>query len=85
MSITVLHPTQEQAASAMLSGYDLKCHWPMLRSQLLEQWTQLSESDLDVTGPNAPRIAALIESKYGISSQLVENYLANFVRTMPWK
>lgn len=77
--------TLRDALEKQLIGtrYDLRCHWPMLRIQLLEQWTMLTEHDLDISGPNAQRIAALIERKYGISSQLVENYLANFARTMP--
>jgi len=65
------------------TSYDLRCNWPMLRSQLLQQWTLLTEYDLEITGPNATYIAGLIEKKYGISSTLVENYLVNFARTIP--
>ncbi len=62
---------------------DLRCNWHILREQLLAQWSQLSATDLDMTGPDAGRIAQLIERKYGISAQMIENYLQNFVRTMP--
>jgi hypothetical protein len=82
MSTAIGH-IQDISETAIGTKYDLKCHWPMLRSQLLEQWTQLTETDLDMTGPSAARIAALIEHKYGISGLLVENYLANFARTIP--
>ncbi|MBY0407540.1 MAG: hypothetical protein K2Q01_07595 [Rickettsiales bacterium] len=62
---------------------DLSCNWEMLREQLLQQWALISETDLDVTGPNSKRIAMLIERKYGIASGMIENYLQNFIRTMP--
>lgn len=76
---TKLYPRR----SITTPSYDLRCNWPMLRSQLLEQWTLLTEYDLEITGPNAAYIAGLIERKYGISSTLVENYLVNFARTIP--
>ena len=62
---------------------DLRCNWDIMREQLLQQWTLLSENDLDMTGPDANRISLLIERKYGIASRMIENYLLNFVRTMP--
>lgn len=65
------------------SRYDLRCHWPLLRMQLLEQWDKLTDEDLDITGPNAMQIAYLISRKYGVSSEMVEHYLANFARTIP--
>lgn len=66
-----------------LSSIDLRCNWDVLRDQLLRQWTLLSEQDLEMAGPDATRIALLIERKYGIASHMIENYLLNFVRTMP--
>jgi hypothetical protein len=62
---------------------NLRCDWKVLRSQLLQQWSLLSENDLDMTGPDATRISSLIERKYGISATMIENYLQKFVRTMP--
>lgn len=73
-------PTKNQSFS---HAVDLRCNWEVLREQLLHQWALLSENDLDMTGPDASRIALLIERKYGIASRMIENYLLNFVRTMP--
>jgi hypothetical protein len=61
----------------------LLCNWPVLRRQLLQQWTLLTASELDITGPNCRRIASLISHKYSVAPTAVENYLRNFERTMP--
>jgi hypothetical protein len=65
------------------SSEAIACDWRMLREQLLMQWRKISPRELEVAGPHRSRIAALIERKYGIASQLAENYLRNFERTMP--
>lgn len=69
------------------SNYSLSqivsCDWQQLREQLLMQWKRIAGWELDAVGPNRSRIAQLIERKYGIASQLTENYLRNFERTMP--
>lgn len=68
------------------SGYSdglLLCDWQSLREQLLDQWGRLTKTDLDVVGPDRHRIAALVQRKYGVSSRLIENYLANLERTLP--
>lgn len=61
----------------------ISCHWKELRSQLMNQWSRLSEEDLRKTGPDRHQIAELISARYGISPEMVENYLNNFERTMP--
>jgi len=61
----------------------ISSHWEEFRLQLMLQWAQITPEDLDKSGPNRHRIALLIERKYGIASELVENYLGNFERTMP--
>lgn len=61
----------------------ISADWPVLRAQLLSQWKKITARELDDAGPHRYRIANLIERKYGISAQLVENYLCNFERTMP--
>jgi hypothetical protein len=66
-----------------INSIDLRCNWDIMREQLMHQWALLSEQDLEMAGPDAARIAMLIERKYGIASRLIENYLLNFVRTMP--
>ena len=66
-----------------INSFDLRCNWDIMREQLMHQWTLLSEQDLEMAGPDAARIAMLIERKYGIASRMIENYLLNFVRTMP--
>jgi len=65
------------------SSSRVSCDWQKLREQLLAQWTQLSSKELEDTGPNRHRIALLVERKYGVACELVENYLLNFERTMP--
>jgi hypothetical protein len=61
----------------------IACNWQALRAQLLLQWEQLTARELDKAGPNRHRLALLIESKYGVAAQMIENYLRNFERTMP--
>ena len=59
------------------------CDWPALRGQLMLQWNRLKRKDLDKAGPNRRRLAVLIEDEYGIASEMIENYLYHFERTMP--
>ena len=59
------------------------CDWSTLRSQLLEQWDRLSDGELEATGHDRRRIAELIGYKYGVSTEMAENYLCNFERTLP--
>jgi len=61
----------------------ISCDWEVLQTQLLEQWPRLTANELDKTGQDRRRIALLVERKYGIHYQAVENYLCNFERTMP--
>ncbi len=61
----------------------IHCSWMPLRAQLLLQWNHLTASELDEIGPNRHELALLIQRKYGIASQLVENYLRNYERTIP--
>ena len=62
---------------------EVACDWSALRSQLLEQWDRLSDRELEATGHNRHRIAELIERKYGVATEMAENYLCNFERTLP--
>jgi len=68
-----------QFVAAALVSYD----WRALRTQLLEQWGDLTAMELDSTGADRHKIALLVECKYGIASKMVENYLRNFERTLP--
>ena len=61
----------------------LHCDWRSLKQQLLAQWKKLTLSELDQSGPNRVKIAALIQRKYGISASLIEHYLTNVERTLP--
>ncbi|NBO17761.1 MAG: hypothetical protein EBV03_00760 [Proteobacteria bacterium] len=61
----------------------LECDWNSVRGQLMEQWTLLSQKDLEAAGPNRYAIAELVERVYGISHELIENYLSNLERTLP--
>ena len=84
MTITLEHIRINNARTQnFVDSYDLRCNWEVLREQLLHQWALLTETDLDMAGPDSQRIAMLIERKYGIASRMIINYLANFVRTMP--
>ncbi|GEM_PF-4272036 len=59
------------------------CHWPTLRSRLLAQWHKLSIQELNDIGPQRHRLALLVQAKYGIAWQLVENYIRNMERSLP--
>lgn len=83
MTYTTDHIRDLHNSKSFSHNIDLRCNWESLREQLLQQWTLLTEQDLNATGPDASRIAILIERKYGIASRMIENYLLNFVRTMP--
>lgn len=61
----------------------ITCNWKELRMQLMTQWPDVTENDLQKTGPHRNRIARLISRKYGVAYHLIENYLSNFERTMP--
>jgi len=62
---------------------NITCEWQALREQLLQQWQKLSYSELEDTFHNRHLIAELIHHKYGISTEMAENYLYNFERTLP--
>ena len=61
----------------------ISCDWQALRGQLLLQWKRLTAREIDKIGPHRKSLAALIQQKYGIAAELIENYLMNFERTMP--
>lgn len=61
----------------------LNCDWKALRLQLMLQWNKLDRASIDDAGPDAPMLANLIQQKYGIASELAENYLRNMARTLP--
>ena len=61
----------------------IDCHWPTLRTMLLMQWRKLSAKELNEAGPKRRRIAMLVQKKYGVAWQLVENYLFNIERSLP--
>jgi hypothetical protein len=69
--------------TSFMPEIDIECDWPALKGQLLSQWKHITPQELESTGPNHRCIAMLIQRKYGISAELVENYLHNFERTMP--
>ena len=73
----------QQKGFEYISPVIIGCDWKELRAQLMLQWPKLVPEDLDKAGPNRHRIALLIERKYGISSDMIENYLCNFERTIP--
>lgn len=70
--------TQKQGHS-----YNIHCRWESFREQILVQWNRLSSHEVDAIGPSRGKLADLIETRYGISSGMVENYLRNFERTLP--
>jgi hypothetical protein len=70
--------TQKQGHS-----YNIFCKWEPFREQILSQWNRLSSDEIDAIGPSRNRLAELIQTRYGISSGMVENYLRNFERTLP--
>jgi hypothetical protein len=61
----------------------LVCKWDMLRTQLLQQWRDLSEHEIDAAGTDLYALADLMQRKYGIAPRLFRNYLLNFARTLP--
>lgn len=86
ISTLTARPVAMYPALAGEAGHDndqMNCNWELLRKQLLAQWNRLKERDLDITGPHRQRISSLIQQRYGIARELVENYLMNFERTLP--
>ena len=77
------YPAFYRAGNENFDGKRVRCSWAPLRAQLLLQWNRLTGWDLDQAGPDRGRLAQLIQRKYGIASELVENYLRNFERTLP--
>lgn len=77
--------TYSDYMASMANGHNniISCDWDSLRTQLLLQWENLTKKELDNAGPDRGRIAHLVESKYGVSAPLVENYLMNLERTLP--
>lgn len=61
----------------------ISCDWPTLRTQLLLQWPRLTMEELDRTKQNRHQVALLVEQKYNIAPEMVDNYLCNYERTMP--
>lgn len=80
MHLSHAHSFEYQPA---FSENHIACDWELLRTQLLYQWQRLTSVEVDLAGPNRKRIAMLVERKYGIAYQAVENYLRNFERTLP--
>ncbi|NDF12064.1 MAG: hypothetical protein EB060_04515 [Proteobacteria bacterium] len=66
-----------------LSSKLTNCNWDSLRSYLMQEWESLTTSELDAAGPDAIRLARLIERKYGINSDRGMNYIYNIARTLP--
>ncbi len=73
----------EIAPKTPLMHDSVDCHWPSLKKHLLGQWKKVSQAELDEVGPKRHGLAMLIQKKYGVSWQLVEDYLANIERTLP--
>lgn len=61
----------------------IRCDWAELRTQLLQQWTNIPVEELDRAGPDRRRIARLVARIYHIATDMVENYLLNVERTLP--
>lgn len=61
----------------------IACRWEALRAQVLLQWNRLTSREVDEAGPDRHRLGLLIQNKYGVAHELVENYLRNFERTLP--
>lgn len=83
MNNGVLQKASQWQYNPSLSQDHIVCDWEILRTQLLNQWQRLTETEVDNAGPNRKQIARLVARKYGIASLCVENYLRNFERTMP--
>ena len=62
---------------------DVLCDWPIFCTQLLSQWPRLTLPELNNTKHNRHQVAMLVQQKYNITSQMIENYLWNIERTMP--
>lgn len=57
--------------------------WTLISAQILNQWNNITPSDLEATHHDRKRIAQLVEKKYGVYSAFVESYLKNMERTLP--
>ena len=58
----------------------INCSWELLKQQLLQQWSSVSEKEIEMAGPSRSRLAKLISQRCGITYRSVENYLFNFER-----
>ena len=74
---------QQQTPWQAGHSYNITCKWEPFRESIMAQWDRVTSRELDEIGPNRSKIAMLIETKYGIASHLVENYLRNYERTLP--
>lgn len=62
----------------------VNCNWNSLRTHLMQEWNGLTPSEIDSAGPDAVRLAQLIERKYGINRERGVNYIYNLARTLPF-
>ena len=76
-------PAYRVIGNKPLANNYIACDWTALRTQLLQQWGKISDRELEATGHNRHDIAKLIQRKYGVSTEMAENYLCNFERTLP--
>lgn len=64
-------------------GAPIQCDWAVLCKQLLLQWPLLTMAELNNTRQNRHQISLLIQRKYNLASDMVDNYLCNYERTLP--
>jgi hypothetical protein len=80
------HASKMIPLPARREGYcksTISCAWPPLRAQLLQQWSRLTPEEIDEAGPDRHKLALLLQLRCGVDSDLAENYLRNFERTLP--
>jgi len=54
-----------------------------IKALLMQQWSGLTEEEIEATEYKKSELAMLLEDRYSIHHQLAENYLNNLERTLP--
>ncbi|MBC7540644.1 MAG: hypothetical protein H7281_17625 [Bacteriovorax sp.] len=58
----------------MLSNQQIQNNWPKIKSQVLSQWNELSESDVELTHGSSHSLGKLVQKKYGANVNFDQEY-----------
>ncbi len=58
----------------MLNNQNIQNNWPQIKTQVLNKWNKLSESEVEKTHGNANSLGKLVQSKYGSIKDFDKTY-----------